>query len=362
MLHVAVSRAKSHLIVTAVQKDDDEPSAYFEEISVKVLGDIDTEPVITRVPRPITPAALVATLRSELDGNKATIAGSLLKRLGSEGLPAADVDSWAGVLPISSAAPVVSPDSLVPVSPSSAEGFTECGVKWFLERSGGTNGDSTAQVLGSAIHAFAALMESDPSLTQEDLVAKLRESWKLIDPNTGWVSTVQLNRAVTMIQKFVRYHTTSLEERAVVGVEAEFNVVVGRAQIRGSVDRLEVTSDGELFIVDFKTGSQPISLSDAMTNLQMQAYQLAVIEGGFSEIHPGRTSAGAELVYLGTKSEKATLRSQPSVDADEIRDEIKTIAEGMSSSVFLATINQRCNQCDVRNACPIQSEGRAVME
>ena len=362
LLHVAVSRAKSHLIVTAVQKDDDEPSAYFEEISVKVLGDIDTEPVITRVPRPITPAALVATLRSELDGNKATIAGSLLKRLGSEGLPAADVDSWAGVLPISSAAPVVSPDSLVPVSPSSAEGFTECGVKWFLERSGGTNGDSTAQVLGSAIHAFAALMESDPSLTQEDLVAKLRESWKLIDPNTGWVSTVQLNRAVTMIQKFVRYHTTSLEERAVVGVEAEFNVVVGRAQIRGSVDRLEVTSDGELFIVDFKTGSQPISLSDAMTNLQMQAYQLAVIEGGFSEIHPGRTSAGAELVYLGTKSEKATLRSQPSVDADEIRDEIKTIAEGMSSSVFLATINQRCNQCDVRNACPIQSEGRAVME
>lgn len=362
LLHVAVTRARSELIVTAIAKDDDEPSAYFEEIASSVLGDLDTEPAITRVPRPITPAALVSTLRSELGGEKAGVAGSLLKRLETEGLPAADVSSWAGVLQISSTAPVVSPDSPVPVSPSSAEGFTDCGVKWFLERSGGTNGDSTAQVLGSAIHAFAALMEEEPTLTQEDLVEKLRESWKLIDPNTGWVSTVQLKRAVMMIEKFVRYHTASLEERTIVGVEAEFKVTVGRAQIRGSVDRLEVTADGELFIVDFKTGANVISKSDAITNLQMQAYQLAVIEGGFSEKHPSHTSAGAELVYLGSKTAEASTRRQPPVDADEIREVIRDIAEDMSGSEFLATINQRCNQCDVRSACPIQSEGRAVME
>ena len=362
LLHVAVTRAKSELIITAIAKDDDEPSAYFEEIATHVLGDLDLEPAITRVPRPITPAALVATLRNELDGQKASVAGSLLKRLESEGLPAADVSSWAGVLPISSTTPVVSPDSLVSVSPSSAEGFTDCGVKWFLERHGGTNGDSTAQVLGSAIHAFAALMEEQPTLTQEDLVEKLRESWKLIDTNTGWVSTAQLKRAVTMIEKFVRYHTASLEERTIVGVEARFQVTVGRALISGSVDRLEVTADGELFIVDFKTGSNAISKNDAITNLQMQAYQLGVIEGGFSEKHSSRSSAGAELVYLGSKTAEASTRRQPPVDADEIREEIKDIAEGMSGSQFLATINQRCNQCDVRNACPIQSEGRVVME
>ena len=362
LLHVAVTRAKSQLIVTAIAKDDDEPSAYFEEIAAKMLGDLDTEPAITRVPRPITPAALVATLRGELDDQKAGVAASLLKRLETEGLPAADVDSWAGVLPISSTAPIVSPDSPVPVSPSSAEGFTECGVKWFLERSGGTNGDSAAQVLGSAIHAFAALMEEQPALSQEDLVEKLRDSWRLIDPNTGWVSTAQLNRAVMMIEKFVRYHTASLEERTIVGVEAEFKVTVGRAQIRGSVDRLEVTADGELFIVDFKTGANAISKNDALKNLQMQAYQLAVIEGGFSEKHPSLSTAGAELVYLGSKTAEASTRRQPPVDADEIREQIQNIAERMSGREFLATINQRCSQCNVRSACPIQSEGRAVME
>lgn len=360
LLHVAVTRAKSELIVTAVQKDDDEPSAYFEEIASLVLGDHDS--AATRVPRPITPAALVAALRNELNGKKAKVAASILKRMGNEGLSAADVGSWAGVLPISSTAPVVSPDSLVSVSPSSAEGFSDCGVRWFLERSGGTNGDSTAQVLGSAIHAFAALMEENPTLTQDDLVAKLRESWKLIDPNTGWVSTAQLTRAVLMIEKFVTYHKASLEERTIVGVEAEFEVTVGRAKIRGSVDRLEVTADGQLFIVDFKTGANAITKNEAMTNLQMQAYQLAVIEGGFKEIHESRTSAGAELVYLGSKTIDATTRRQPPVDTEEIRNEIRNIAEGMSGSKFLATINKRCNQCDVRNACPIQNEGRTVIE
>lgn len=363
LLHVAVTRAKSQLIVTAVQKDDDEPSSYFEEIATHVLGDVDTDSAMTRVPRPITPAALVATLRNELDGEKATTAGSLLKRLDSEGLPAADVHSWAGVLPISSTEPVVSPDALVPVSPSSAEGFTECGVKWFLERHGGTNGDSTAQVLGSAIHAFAALMEEQPTLTEEDLVAKLRESWKLIDPNTGWVSTAQLRRAVKMIEKFVRYHRASLEEREIIGVEAYFRVTVGRALISGSVDRLEVTADGEIFIVDFKTGKQEISHEKKLTNLQMQAYQLAAIEGGFSEKHPSRSSAGAELVYLGTNKVDASTRRQPSIDADQVRQKMIEIAVGMGENHFVAKFDrQLCNRCGVRNACPIQGEGRTVME
>jgi hypothetical protein len=70
-------------------------------------------------------------------------------------------------------------DELVPVSPSGAENFTECGVKWFLERSGGTNGDSTAQILGSAIHEFARIKVEDPSISEVDLIAKLESSWSL---------------------------------------------------------------------------------------------------------------------------------------------------------------------------------------
>ncbi|MEK6647950.1 MAG: ATP-dependent DNA helicase [Actinomycetota bacterium] len=360
LIHVAVTRAKGQLIVTAVQKDDDEPSVFFEEISAQVLGEWSDEPAMTQAPRPITPAALVATLRGELIGEKGGTAASILQRLNTEGLSEADIDSWSGVLPISTSAPVIAPNALVPVSPSGAESFTECGVKWFLERSGGTNGDSTAQILGSAIHAFAALMEEEPSLTEADLVARLRDAWKLIDPNPGWVSNSQLNRAVEMLHKFVGYHTNSLHQ--IVGVEVEFKVVVGRAQIKGNVDRLEVTADGDLFIVDFKTGANAIAVKKATTNKQMETYQLAVIEGGFTNKNESRTSAGAELVYLGSTSANAILRRQPPIDVDLVKTQIEAIAEGMGGSEFFATINQRCKQCPVRNSCPIQSDGRTVME
>ncbi|MBI3429633.1 MAG: ATP-dependent helicase [Actinobacteria bacterium] len=180
LFYVATTRAKSRLIITAVSKEDDEPSTFFEEseLLVNTAADATDEKrgrALTQVPRPITPAALVATLRRELMANSPT-AGSLLKRLSDEGLSEANIDTWAGVLPISSDDPIVPAGNLVSVSPSSAEGFTECGLKWFLERSGGSNGDSTAQVLGSAIHAFAALMEQDPSLTEEELCRAAPES------------------------------------------------------------------------------------------------------------------------------------------------------------------------------------------
>ena len=364
LLHVALTRPKSTLIVTAVQKDEEEPSLFFEEISTNVLGDWSDEPEMTQVPRPITPSALVATLRDQLHGKEAEISASLLKRLANEGLLEADIQSWSGVLALSTIAPVVAPDAQISVSPSSAESFTECGVKWFLEKNGGTNGDSTAQVLGSAIHAFAARMKEEPGLTEADLVANLSDAWKLIDPNTGWVSASQLTRAVEMLHKFVTYHNQALHRRAIVGVEVDFDIEIGRARIRGSVDRLEVGADGALYIVDFKTGSHIITKEKARENKQMLAYQLAVTEGGFADKHESRSSAGAELVYLASKTVGASLRNQPPIGAhiEEFKEEIQGIAEGMGAHQFLASINDRCKNCAVRSACPIQSDGRMVME
>ena len=56
------------------------------------------------------------------------------------------------------------------------------------------------------------------------------------------------------------------------------------------------------------------------------------------------------------------LRRQPPIDVDLVKTQIEAIAEGMGGSEFFATINQRCKQCPVRNSCPIQSDGRTVME
>ena len=358
LFHVALTRAKQSLFVTAVQRDDEEPSQFFEAIEVMVKKlDEDLEPAITEVPRPITAPALVAELRSQLNGEHAQEAAAILSAMKAEGIYLADPAHWIGSVPLSTDAPVVDADLEVVVSPSGAESFVECGVKWFLQNNGGSDGDSTAQVLGSAIHAFAAKMVQEPGTTKEDLISNLESSWKLIDPDSGWVSASHLENAVTMLEKFVEYHRES--KRTVVDAEIRFDVKLGRARIRGSVDRLEVEADGSLFIIDFKTGGAAISLKEAKENLQLASYQVGIAEGGFTQ---GTVSAGAELVYLGTSTAGATLRPQHVIDVEATKEKLNEIAEGMGAAHFFATVNKRCKGCPVRKSCPVQNDGRTVIE
>jgi superfamily I DNA/RNA helicase/RecB family exonuclease len=357
LLHVAVTRARQALIITAVQREDDEPSAYFEELDN--TGDLDT-PQITKVPRPLTTSALVATLRQNLSGESAQTAASILKTLSQSQITSADPAHWTGSLPISSTETVVAADELVPVSPSGAENFTECGVKWFLERSGGTNGDSTAQILGSAIHEFARIKVEDPSISESDLIAKLEASWSLIDPTEGWISNSSLKRAVKMLERFSRYHAATT--RDVVGAELNFKIQVGRAEIRGSVDRIEVDSDGNHYVIDFKTGKTQITAEKAKENLQLACYQLAVALDGFEKKLATTASSGAELVYLAKDSVKVTTRQQYKIDEVEVKAKIEKIAEGMGADKFQARINDMCENCVVKACCPIQSQGRTVIE
>jgi len=356
LFHVALTRAKGSLFITAVQRDDEEPSQFFETVEVLVnRSDID-EPVITEVPRPITAPALVAELRSQLHGENAQTAAAILKAMSENGVYLADTQSWVGSVSLSTDAPVIDADKEVVVSPSGAESFEECGVKWFLQNSGGSDGDSTAQVLGSAIHAFAATMVQSPGTTKEELISNLQSSWKLIDPDSGWVSASHLENAVTMLEKFVEYHVKTT--RTVVDAEMRFDVKLGRARIRGSVDRLEVEADGSLFIVDFKTGGTAIGVKEAKENLQLAAYQLGIAEGGFTQ---GTISAGAELVYLGTSTAGATIRSQHGIDVDEVKNKLNEIGEGMGAAIFFAKVNKRCKGCPVRKSCPVQIDGRSVI-
>jgi superfamily I DNA/RNA helicase/RecB family exonuclease len=356
LFHVALTRAKQSLFITAVQREDEEPSQFFEAIEVMV-NKTDDEYVITDVPRPITAPALVAELRAQLAGPKAKEAAALLKAMSAEGIYLANPSSWIGSVPLSTDAPVIDPDKEVIVSPSGAESFLECGVKWFLQNNGGSDGDSTAQVLGSAIHAFAAKMVQEPEISRDQLIQSLKNSWKLIDPESGWVSASHLESAVTMLEKFVEYHKET--KREVKGAELRFDVKLGRTRIIGTVDRLEVEADGSLFIIDFKTGNTAISKEDARKNLQLASYQLGVAEGGFAD---GTKSSGAELVYLGTDSAGPSIRQQYAIDLEETKATIETIGEGMGAATFFATVNKRCKGCPVRKSCPVQSDGRAVIE
>jgi RecB family exonuclease len=354
LFHVATTRASQSLLVTAISREDETPSIFFEDFA-DALGQTDAH---TKVPRPLTAPALVATLRREVNISGDTTAAGILKTLSTSGIHQADPTQWLGSAPISSDLPVVDAGQPVSVSPSGAENFNECGLKWFLEKSGGTNGDSTAQLLGSVIHEFARLKVDEPGTTDLQLTEKLIEAWPLIDDSQGWISTAALNRAKKMLERFAQYHRESTRE--VVGAELNFTIQVGRATIRGNVDRVEVDADGKFYIIDFKTGKNVISKADAQENLQLACYQLGVILDGFEEKLKGVEVAGSELVFLANKTQKVTTRVREPIDAQEIQETIEVIAEGMGAATFTARKSDMCSRCPVKPSCPLHLEGRAV--
>ena len=354
LFHVATTRASKSLVVTAISREDETPSLFFEDFA-DALGQTDAH---TKVPRPLTAPALVATLRREVNISGDKTAASILKTLSASGIHQADPAQWLGSAPISSDLPVVDAGLPVSVSPSGAENFNECGLKWFLEKSGGTNGDSTAQLLGSVIHEFARLKVDEPATTDLQLTEKLIEAWPLIDDSQGWISTAALGRAKKMLERFAQYHRESTRE--VVGAELNFTIQVGRATIRGNVDRVEVDADGKFYIIDFKTGKNVISKADAQENLQLACYQLGVILDGFEEKLKGVEVSGSELVFLANKTQKVTTRVREPINAQEIQETIEVIAEGMGAATFTARKSDMCSRCPVKPSCPLHLEGRAV--
>ena len=357
LLNVATTRATEKLIITAVSQEDNQPSRYFEKFTP---GEIE----ITQTARAITQPALVADLRrlASRASNKEDelFAQRMLKTLAVNGVHRAEPKNWIGHSPISTDLPVIKSDEVLRISPSSLESFTECSLKWLLEQSGGKDADSTAQVLGTAIHVIAAQLLEQPSLSLDQLEDKLKGAWSLIDMNKGWIKDYEYRRAAAMLEKFYSWNLKN--KNTLVGVEERFEFKLGNAVVSGSIDRIELTAENKYYIVDLKTGATAISYDKALDNKQLQSYQLAVVNDGFKEKLEHQEVAGAELVFVGDhKAKDAKPRPQEAVAASEVTAELTQIAQGMSDKSFVATINDRCRTCAVKSSCPIQTQGQAVI-
>jgi RecB family exonuclease len=345
------------VLITAVAHEDNQPSRYFEQLAPEDIK-------ISYSQRAISQPALVAALRrmaTYANKEDADFAARALKTLASNGVRAADVKNWVGIKPASTDLPVITENEQLRISPSSLESFTECGLKWLLEQSGGKDADSTAQVLGSAIHVIAAQLKEQPDLTLEQLEAKLKGAWSLIDMNKGWIKDYEYRRAALMLKKFYGWHLSN--ENKLIGVEEKFEFKLGKAIVSGSIDRVELTTEGKYYIVDLKTGATPISKEDAQNNKQLQSYQLAVVKDGFKNKLEHQEVAGAQLIFVGDhKGKEAKPRTQDQVDVNAVSAQIEEIAIKMSDQRFAAIINERCRSCAVKTSCPIQPAGKSVIQ
>lgn len=365
LFYVAVTRARRRLLVTAVLDEEDHPSRFLDEL-LPWTGPGEERPY-TRVGRGLDLGQLVAELRSVVTAPAETVApvrreaaADQLARLAAAGVRGADPSSWYGLPELSDDAPLRPADEPVTVSPSKVEAYNRCALRWLLEASGGTAGDSVSQGVGNLVHDLAHDVAAG-RVELDDLATAFEERWPSIDAGPGWYAAKEHDKARALVERLEGWLRSN--PRALVAVEGAFEVLIGRARVTGRIDRLERDAEGRLVVVDLKTGKTKPANAELPNHPQLASYQLAIEHGGFDEHADTRESGGAMLLQLGS-GRQATEQQQPplreSADPEWAERLVTETAEGMAGSVFHATANRWCGICPVRRACPVHGEGGQV--
>jgi RecB family exonuclease len=393
LFYVAVTRARSRLVVTAVSGEDEQPSRFLDE-----LDPVDGVRELSRVPTGVHLSGLVAELRAvacdpSADPADRAAAAAQLARLAQAGVRGAHPDEWWGLAELSDPGPVVEPAEPVVVSPSRIEAFLRCELRALLEQLGARDADPSAASLGTLIHDVAALgaAASDNGVPDLAVVERLLdERWHTLPFEAAWFASNEKARARSMLAKLVRWLVATRSELTLEGVEQDFDVPAGEARLRGRVDRLERDRAGRLVVVDLKTGKSKPAAADLLTHAQLGAYQLAVEAGGFrpgdrggelgdtgdlgdtSELGgtgaagaapaPPR-SGGARLVQLGANRDAVDQKQPPLAEMDDpgwIAERIGYVARRMHGGEFVAAANAQCGACGVRSCCPLVDDGMQV--
>ncbi|MEO3773519.1 ATP-dependent DNA helicase [Micromonospora sp. B9E7] len=414
LFHVAISRARHRLLVSAVASaavggDDHEeqPSRFLHELvpTTPPRPPDDAGPAgptgppgprrtdgdggggvndgdggepdrpgalpVTRPPRALTLPALVAELRTAITdpaapAGRRRAAAAELARLAAAGVPGAHPDDWWGLRALSDDRPLVDEGRPVRVTPSAMESALRCSLRWLLERHGGSGPTSTAQGVGNLVHA-AAMLAEDASADRGALLDYVAARFDAIELAARWMAGPERERAEAMVDKLLRWLATN--PRRLLAIEHEFAVRLDDpnrpVDLAGRVDRLEVDEAGRLVVIDLKTGkSTAVTGAELAEHPQLGAYQAAVEAGAFAEF--GDESGGAALVQLGTSAKDAREQNQPAAGegpaAGWATALVRRTADTMAAATFAAVANSKCRVCPVRTSCPVSGQGRQVVE
>lgn len=353
----ACSRARGELLVVAIGDDENHPSPFFGFGREHLREGLPSSRLTLR--------GATAELRRRLVADPAdatALAG--LAALARAEVPGAHPDEWYGVIPPSTDAPLhdlAQPETRVPVSPSQMERAEECPLDWVIGSLGG--GASTVSMsLGTLVHhAFETAQGHDV----QELLEKIESEWRKLPFDADWESERMRGTAAAMAAGLASYlREFDGSDRELVGRETGFSVPLGRAELRGKVDRVESrlgATGTEVTVVDLKTGAKPPSGPETQRHAQLQAYQLATALGAFTDgIGPeGTVSGGARLLFVhpeATKGGGFVERAQAPLD-DEARSEfaqrVAEIAEVMAASSFTARVEHHCSDAFSPGDCRI---------
>jgi putative RecB family exonuclease len=255
------------------------------------------------------------------------------------------------------------PRKLIRVTPAKLAIWSDCPRRYrmtYLDRPTPPRGGPWAHnTVGAVVHnALRAFFDLPVRRrTPETAAALVGQGWK----DDGFAGPEQSARFRAKASDWVADYVTGLDVGMdPVGLERWVSAPVGTIVAEGRVDRID-ERDGEVVIVDYKTGRHALTTDDARGS---QALALYVIAARRTLRRPCNR---VELHHLPTGSVAAWEHTEESLDrhrkrAEETADELQLATDtldagGDADILFPANIGRHCAWCDFRRSCP---EGQAA--
>jgi RecB family exonuclease len=255
------------------------------------------------------------------------------------------------------------PRRLFAATPSRLCTFTECPRRYrltYLVRPAPPKGPPWAHnSLGAAVHnALRDWWLLRPARRTPAAAGSLLDAGWISD---GFADAAQSARWRARARQWVETYVATLDPAdEPVGVERGVAVATGRLALSGRVDRIDFR-DGELVVVDYKTGRWVPGSDDARGSLALAVYVLA------ARRTLRRSCRRVELHHLPTGRVAGWAHTEESlarhvVRAEDTAGDIEAAAGALATggdpdALFPPRPGRQCGWCDYRRHCP---EGQAA--
>ncbi len=120
-------------------------------------------------------------------------------------------------------------------------------------------------------------------------------------------------------------------------------------KIGGTIDRVDILSDGTIEVIDYKTGATIPTQKEVDKNLQLSFYALASATIPFKPFGKNPEDIKLSLYYFDTQEKITTIRTK--AELERARQEILETKEEIQNSNFECQNNFFCQNCEFKMFC-----------